>query len=181
MGLEFEVMVPNVDEKAIRKNDPRELVLAIAEAKMDVLLRRVKEPAVIVTADQVVVCNGQVMEKPKDESEARSFFKCYREQKLAEVINTLVVVNTATGDRATGHDVVRLQFKSFPPELVDQMLKGTDFMLCAGGLRAESPLFEPYIESIEDKEDRLQGLPKKLLIQLFHKVGAADLANRAQI
>ena len=179
--MEFEVISPDINEKAIRRNNARELVLAIAEAKMDVLVKMVNEPAIIVTADQVVVCSGRVMEKPKDEAQAREFFECYNASKLAEVINTLVVVNTVTGARATGHDIVQIRFNHIPPEMVDKMIHNTEFLKCSGGLKAESPIFEPYIAHIDDKEDRLQGLPKKLLGQLFHKVGAADLANRAKI
>jgi len=46
MGYEFEVMSANIDEKAIRFDDPKKLTLAIVNAKADALekIKRGRSP-----------------------------------------------------------------------------------------------------------------------------------------
>ena len=75
MGYEFEVMPSHIDEKAIRHDNPKELVLALANAKADALLPRIAEPALLITADQVVAWKDEIREKPRDEKEERYFLK----------------------------------------------------------------------------------------------------------
>ena len=61
MGLQFEIHKPDIDEKAIRRQDPAELVLALGVAKAKALLEGPKaadfaaRSALVLTADQVVV------------------------------------------------------------------------------------------------------------------------------
>ena len=73
MGIEFEVMVADINEKAIRFDDPKELVLALARAKAEVLKQKIPEPTILITSDQVVVWEGKIREKPENEKEARFF------------------------------------------------------------------------------------------------------------
>ena len=37
----------------------------IANAKADALLSKVTEPSILITSDQVIVCNGVIREKPE--------------------------------------------------------------------------------------------------------------------
>ena len=73
IGFEFEIMSPDIDEKAIRSKNPEDLVMAIANAKADALVSKIKEPAILITSDQVVLCKDKIREKPVGEKEAREF------------------------------------------------------------------------------------------------------------
>lgn len=55
MGYAHSSMAPDIDEKAIRHEDPYFMPTLIARAKADALLERVNIPALIITADQVVL------------------------------------------------------------------------------------------------------------------------------
>ena len=63
LGLAYDVISPDIDEKAIREADPEKLVLAIAHAKADAVSAQVKEPSIVIASDQVVVWNGQIRER----------------------------------------------------------------------------------------------------------------------
>lgn len=58
-NFKFEVLAPDIDEKAIRFDDPEKLVIAIARAKSKEIVRRLKgdgngdKEAFILTGDQV--------------------------------------------------------------------------------------------------------------------------------
>jgi len=58
MGYEFEVMPSNIDEEEIRLENPQELTLALSYVKTNALLSKIKEPAILITSDQVVCWNG---------------------------------------------------------------------------------------------------------------------------
>jgi septum formation protein len=73
MGYAFAVMPAHIDERAIRSEDSGALTLALAHAKADALLPQIHEPALLITADQVVVWQGTIREKPQHaEKPARS-------------------------------------------------------------------------------------------------------------
>src|SRR3989344_5547078 len=77
MGYEFEVRSANIDEKAIRIDDPKELTLALARAKAEALRAQFLEDAILITSDQVVVWNGEIREKPQDKKKAEDFLEGY--------------------------------------------------------------------------------------------------------
>ena len=63
--MSFEIMPADIDEKLIRRDDPVEMTRVIAHAKTDALLLQIQGPAVLITADTVVTCNGNIREKQK--------------------------------------------------------------------------------------------------------------------
>ncbi|MCH8049247.1 Maf family protein [Patescibacteria group bacterium] len=168
-GIEFESISPDIDEKAIRRDDPKELVLAIAHAKADVLEKQITEPALLITSDQVTICHGEIREKPETEEEARRYLKSY-EKYPAELINGLVVTNTKTGKRAEGIGTVKIFLKGFPDKVIDQIIAKGDGFTCSGGFQAEDPLTRRYIDRMEGTDEGAKGLPLDLLKRLMKEV-----------
>ena len=171
MGYEFEVMPADIDEKAIRRENPEELVLALANAKADALLPKIKRPAILITADQVVAWNGEIREKPESEEEAKEFLRTYY-QAPAEVINGIVVMNTETGKRVSAVDSSRVYFKEIPEAALKQFAKLEHIYRRAGGFAIRDPLIQPYIEKVEGTDDSATGLPKELTERLIREVKA---------
>jgi len=165
----FESLSPDIDEKTIRDEDPKTLTRMIAHAKADALLPKIHEPAVLVTADQIVVVNGHVREKPRDEEECRAFLHSYNDQPV-EVVNGIVATHTQTGMRAEGNDVVRIQFKHIPEAVIEQLILEGDVMHCAGGLRAEHPALQNSIASMDGTVESLRGVPLELTKRLIKQV-----------
>ena len=77
MGIPFAVMVADIDEKSIRRETPEELTRAIARAKADALMARIGESVLLITADTVVVYNGQIREKAETLDQAADFLREY--------------------------------------------------------------------------------------------------------
>lgn len=86
-GLKYDVVTAGIDEKAIRHDEPQQLVLALGRAKRDAILAKLHEqdagsaPAatqrgpLLITCDQVVVHQGRILEKPEDEVQCREFIR----------------------------------------------------------------------------------------------------------
>ncbi len=122
---------PDIDEKAIRRDDPSDLTLAIAHAKMDKLVEMSKTDdtlrnTVIVASDQVTVWQGVVREKPVDKAEARHFLSTYGPDAPATHVTAVVAYNTVTGTRAAGVDIAVLHFNKITDDAINALIaKGT--------------------------------------------------------
>lgn len=169
-GVAFEVMSADIDEKAIRTDDHRALPLLIAHAKADALLERIEGPATLITADQVVICDGELREKPESDAEAANFLFSYAKHP-AETVSAVVVCDVGSGRRSGGIDIAKVQFNPMPAKAVmDYIASGSPF-LNAGGFDHEHPLLAPYVFRIEGAPDSVMGLPLMLLGRLVAEVG----------
>ncbi|GMI89744.1 hypothetical protein like AT5G42770 [Hibiscus trionum] len=136
MGYEFTLMSADIDEKAIRKEKPEELVMALAEAKADAILHRLPvgdyvkeaEPTLLITSDQVVVYEGVIREKPADAEEARKFLKGYLGGHCATV-GSVLVMNLKTGFRKGDWDKVEIYFNQIPDEVIEKLVGTIDSVL----------------------------------------------------
>ena len=80
---------PDIDEKAIRRSDPKEMVLAISEAKTDRALELIESdpsfaanrPDFLICGDQVIQFKDQIREKPIDEAQAKNHLQSYGKEK----------------------------------------------------------------------------------------------------
>src|SRR3989338_4271011 len=123
-GYTFDVMVSNIDEKAIRHEDVYELPLRLAKAKAYALLPRIHEQALLITADQVVVWNGELREKPADAEEARRYLETFSgSEHPAECVNGITVSNTANGKSLTEREISKVYFSTISREKIEMFLK----------------------------------------------------------
>jgi septum formation protein len=72
VGVPYETRAANIDEKAIRDDDPAQLTRKLAEAKAWKVAAEYPD-AVIVSGDAVAAKNGKIYEKPLDLDEAAKF------------------------------------------------------------------------------------------------------------
>jgi septum formation protein len=128
--LNWEFQSPDIDEKSIRCDNPFELPLLIAKAKAAVF-----EPqeALLVTADQIVLFDGTVREKPHDEQQAREFLLSYS-KRFAQTINAIVVTNLKTGEQVSNVDVATVAFDEITPSIIVESIRRGDCFSNAGGL-----------------------------------------------
>lgn len=164
-GYHFSVMSADIDEKAIRHPDPKQLVLAIANAKADVLLRTVAPDNVLITADQVVMCHDEIFEKPASKQQARHFLQTYNKYS-AYTITGLVVSHQ--GKRVSGVDVAKVNFNIIDEDAIEALIDNEEIYHCAGGFQIEKgDELNPYVASYEGDLDSIKGLPIKLLEKLL--------------
>lgn len=166
MGYKFIVMHPNIDEKKIRHQDPKKLVLALAYAKADALLPRIKKPAILITSDQVVYCNNRIIEKPEDKNEAREFLRLYSQHPV-KTINATVVTNAANKKQLGAIDTATIWFRPIPEKVIEQLVKKSLILNCAGGFYIDDPVLKKYILKIKGTIESIMGLPKELTEQLI--------------
>ncbi len=170
MGLKYEVISPAINEKAIRFSDPDELVLAIANAKADAVVKHVIEPALVICSDQVVVWNGEIREKPESVEQAKNFIRSYSEHP-AMIVNGMTVTNTETGKRVQGVEAMHAWYMPIPDDIVELLASGENGMLSAGALRFEHPMMQEFMIYTDGSRNIALGLPKKMLTKLLSEQG----------
>lgn len=170
LGIPFERMTADIDEKAIRHDDPVELTRRLANAKADALLLRAPKDALLITSDQVVMCHGKLREKPVDADEEKEFLSEYASNP-AEVVNAVVVHNTTTGKRFEGTDISTVFFNPIPDDAVQRIVEDGKCFTQAGGFGIQDPLFKEYIAKFEGEMESVMGLPKTLTLRLLKEAG----------
>ena len=185
-----EFISPDIDEKAIRRDDPKEMVLAIAHAKADKAIEIITnrkggvKPHVIICADQVVLFGAQVREKPASRAQAKEHLKSYGLEKVpARCTTGVVVVSGANYDvRHDGVDVAVQHFEEIPDEICDVLLDKGEILNCAGSFVVEDPLLAPYLGSRQGEVASIQGMPanltRKLLLQARSSLEEASKKQR---
>ncbi|MBI5733438.1 MAG: Maf-like protein [Candidatus Kerfeldbacteria bacterium] len=169
LGYEYEVMSPDVDEKAIPGEDPKKLTMTLARVKAAALLPQIKEPAVLITADQVVIYDGEIRGKPVGQDEARRFLKSYSNNHTGH-INSIVVTNTQTGKTAEDSDYSEVYFTTIPDDIIENFVKNPKIYERAGGFSVRDPLMQKYILNIKGSRESVMGLPVELLKSLISQV-----------
>ncbi len=171
MGFQFESYAPDIDEKAIRHNNPKTLVLAIAKAKAAALqIKLGKMDAVLITSDQVTLYKDEIREKPIDMQQTRAFIDSYSGDK-ASTITAIVITNLNSGKQFAETDLATIYFKEIPETARETIIQECDLLNCSGGFVIDHPLAEPYIEKIEGESSSIIGLPEKLTRELLLKAG----------
>lgn len=142
-GLNFEVIVKPVDEAAIKEAmldegaRPREIADALAEAKALRVSR--EEEGLVIGADQVMVMNGKLFDKPSSIFEARERLLLMRGQRH-ELIGSVVV---ASGGAPVWRFVseTKLWMRDFSDEFLDDYLRREGDLLTksVGAYRFEGP------------------------------------------
>jgi septum formation protein len=169
MGYEFEVMPSHIDEKAIRIADPVELTMALSVAKADALIPKISEPAILITADQVVVCQGEVWEKPESADEARYFLKTCNVMPV-ETVGAVVVTNLSNKKRAQAHLRTKLYFNPFSDEEIEKLIEDGEVFRLAGGFGVAGGIWDKHIKNVEGELDSARGLSKIEIARLIKEV-----------
>ena len=176
MGIKFTVHKADIDERAIgdRSSDGQvqELVLLLANAKADAIIPALPEESrgmILLTADQVVTCNGKILEKPLNEDEFRGFVREYASNPC-RTVGSVVLTDTSSGTRVQGVDTATIHLKPIPEDVILKLLEEGQIFYCAGGLMIEHPLIQPFIDRIEGTLDSIMGLSKALVSDLIEKL-----------
>ena len=196
MNVPFHIVVRSIDERNLGDRDtdpsPQELVYRLANAKMDHLVQEIGagncrdellsnssakdvEEWVILTADQVVTCNGKILEKPDNLTQAKAFVAQYGTHPCSTV-GCVVLHHLPSQLRVWDHHIATIHFHkdrttADAAQLVDALVAdGAPVLDCAGGLMIEHPLTQQYVDRVEGTQDSVMGLDKATVTGLLREL-----------
>lgn len=183
-GFEFEVIPANIDEKAIRDDDPKELVRKLGVAKSEQVLQNINlkadfcmyNNAIIITSDQVAVreSDGEILEKPltsiglPDTDLAKRYLRSLIDSRVI-FYTSLVCSNRRTNLRTTQVVINEVTFAPFSETEISELVSiGLTFKACGAlpsglvGARA-SEIVDSHIETFSGDATAMVGLPMNAL------------------
>ncbi|MCX7685348.1 MAG: Maf family nucleotide pyrophosphatase [Acetobacteraceae bacterium] len=174
-GLSFTVMPPAVDEAAIKQAakaeaiPPRDAAVMLAEAKAERISRRHPE-ALVIGADQLLVCEGEWFDKPADARAAEAQLA-----RLSGRVHELVtaVVCHRGGLRVWQHVAApRLAMRALRPEVIAEYVaaEGDAVTRSVGAYRVEG-LGLRLFRRIEGEHTGILGLPMLPLLGFLRQHG----------
>ncbi len=156
LGVEFEVVVPGVEE--LSGGDPEAEVLENARRKA----RAAKSDGLVIACDTDVVLDGTALGKPGGEAEAREYLELLSGRRH-EVLSGLVVL--AEGRERAGLDRTTVVFKELDEASKDRYVRFGEWRGRSGGYAIQT-LGSTLVARIEGSVSNVVGLPVGLLFEL---------------
>lgn len=176
LGVSFTVLAADADEHCELK-DPvayaEELARRKGQATLSLLPPDEQKSSVILSADTVVVCDGEILGKPVDRDDAIRMLTLLR-GRAHRVITGIAV--TAEGVTHTDHSDTRVLVSQIPDEELLRYVDSKDPMDKAGAYGIQGA-FSRWIEGIEGCYFSVVGLPVHALGELYRRVTGEELGR----
>ncbi|HEY8083496.1 MAG TPA: Maf family protein [Solirubrobacterales bacterium] len=156
LGVEFEVVVPGVEE--LTGGDPEMEVLENARRKA----RAVERDGLVIACDTDVVIDGRALGKPAGEVEAGEYLTLLS-GRAHEVLSGLVVL--VDGREQAGLERTTVVFKDLDEQAVERYVRFGEWRGRSGGYAIQT-LGSSLIARIEGSVSNVVGLPVGLLADL---------------
>jgi septum formation protein len=159
LGLEFEVVVPGVEE--LDAGDPEFLVIENARRKA----RAVERPqgAIVIACDTDVVLDGEVLGKPADAAESRAYLD--RMSGRSHTVMSGLVVIDAAGEERSGLERTEVVFKDLTDAEKQRYVNFGEWEGRSGGYAIQT-LGSTLVGRLEGSVSNVVGLPVGLLVEL---------------
>ena len=170
MGAKFAVLATDADESSTVR-DPSALTRELAERKaratLDALAARGEaDGAIIIAADTVVACGGEILGKPRNESDARRMLKMLS-GNTHEVATGIAIAHK--GEIYTDCSLTHVMVDHIPDAQIDAYIASGECNDKAGAYAIQGG-FSRWIRGIDGCYFGVVGLPVNLLSRLFHSV-----------
>ena len=197
MGIDYHALIRPIDEKEIGNRDtdtPEALVQAVAQAKMNHLIKEIVSGNcdndlpphdndtngewIILTGDQVVTCQGHILEKPDNITQAKEFVTQYGKHPCLTV-GCVVLTHLPSRTSISGIHTATVHFlptltEDVASKIIDTFIENDEpIMSCAGGLMVEHPLTQQYVDRIEGNMDSVMGLCPEMVRRLLRGLHAS--------
>lgn len=167
-GFAFDPCAVSVDEARLPGEDAVVYVerLAVAKAQAGAALNPAR---VVLGADTIVVIEGEILGKPRDETDARRMLSLLS-GAWHEVLTGVALVRAETVDVKVAHEVTKVRFATMTADEIEWYLNTGEAMDKAGAYAIQGRAAR-FIEGIEGDYLNVVGLPVRLLYNLLRDFG----------
>ncbi len=162
-GVDFTVVPSSFLEPKNTGLSPKEYAEFLAYNKaLDVFNER---GGVVLGADTIVVLNGEILGKPKDEKDAERMLKSLS-GKLHYVITGYSII---TKDKVyKGHDITKVTFKKLSNQLICEYIKTGSPLDKAGAYGIQDKVL--LVDKVEGDYDNVVGLPTYKILKILAEI-----------
>lgn len=176
-GLAFTAVPARLDETALIESliaegaKPRDIADALAEAKTLKVARTAPPDAIVLGADQLLVCEGRIFEKPRDRAEAAAHL-AFLSGKRHELVGGVVAARG--GEVIWRHvETARLTMRAMDAAFISDYLDAAgDVVLSSVGCYHLEGLGPHLMTRIEGDFFAILGLPLLAVLDMLRTQGA---------
>lgn len=164
-GLDFTVRVADIDETMDAGKAPFEEVARVSRLKAQAVARKPED--VVIAADTIVVCEGKVLGKPRNEEDAYRILSLLS-GRHHEVMTGMTVLR---GEEIITHtEVTKIHFRELLPAEIRAYIASGEPMDKAGayGIQGGAALF---VDQMEGDYYNVMGLPVCRLAMILRSFG----------
>lgn len=161
-GIPFEIRAADIDETMDPERSPYDEVARVSRCKAEATPREAGD--VVIAADTIVVCQGQVLGKPRDAADAKAMLRLLSGRDHQVMTGMTILV----GDRAVSlTEVTDIHFRELSDREIDAYVATGEPMDKAGsyGIQGGAALFA---EKMVGDYYNVMGLPVCRLWQVLH-------------
>ena len=173
VGITFEVIPSHIPEEPLDGETPAEHVTRLASQKASEVAGRVGADKWVIGSDTVVIVDGEILEKPVDESDAMFMLKKLsgREHK---VITGYAIINSSGGEETKRAVETAVKFKELTDSEIEGYVDSGEPMDKAGAYAIQG-LGSFMVEGIVGSYSNVVGLPVCQIVNDLEEVGAVRL------
>ena len=166
-GVEFEQVIPQLSEVQHPDEPPFNYAVRLAEDKAGWVCTRVTDDKLVIGCDTVVVLDGRVCDKPRDENEAVDTLTLLSGKE--HVVCTALAMVAGGKVVASGHELTRVFFNEVTSAQIEDYI-ATGEPLDKAGAYGIQGMGAFLVDRIEGNLDNVIGLPRCLLDKLAREV-----------
>jgi septum formation protein len=173
-GVEFELAESGVEEQRLGNEPTTEFALRMAAEKALAVSRLARE-ALVLGADTVVECGGEILGKPRDHADAHRMLRALS-SRFHTVVTAFALARNARV--VESHAVVsRVRFRELGDHEIDAYIRTGEPMDKAGayGIQAEGA---GLVVEVEGERDNVMGLPVGEVLAALGRHGIASRQGR---
>ncbi|MEK7482629.1 MAG: Maf family nucleotide pyrophosphatase [Patescibacteria group bacterium] len=170
IGNNFEVKTSAYEEDNTLAMSPKDLVLYHSLEKGRDVAKQLPE-GVVIGADTVVVFDGQVLGKPRNEDEAREMLEKISGQ-VVDIISGIAVIDSAAKKELRDFEITIVKMKQMSGEEITAYIKTGEPMDKAGAFAVQDR-GAVFIEKIDGCYFNAVGLPLFKLNNLLNSLGVS--------
>lgn len=168
IGVSFELVPSNINERPHQDEAPADYIIRLARAKVIDAARK-RDSGLVIGADTIVVLDGRILGKPRDEDDASRMLKLLSGRWHA-VMTGVALYDAATRREVADYDKTLVRFAQLSDKEIDWYIKTGEPMDKAGSYAIQER-GAMFVEEIAGNYHNVVGLPLTLLYRLSKRMG----------
>ena len=172
MGLNFEIIPSNYEEKLVSDDFSYDKIEDLATQKCLDVVRRVDKNSLVLAADTVVVLHNKILGKPHTKEDAHIML---RELSGAThmVVTAICAINTKTNRAVTISTTSYVRFKEFTENMIDEYIEKFNPVDKAGSYGIQE-LPDGYLDKYEGSFENIVGLCPESVKRVLNQLGYSN-------
>ena len=174
LGLTFTVRAAEINEDAVTAETPAALVETLARQKGEAVLAAAPQGSLVIAADTVVVLDGEILGKPRDEQEAVAMLTRLSGRLHTVYTGLAVLVSGDAARCAVTHEAAAVRFRALTEREILRYVQ-TGEPLDKAGAYGIQEYGATLVERVEGDYFAVVGLPLCRLTVVLSELGYDNL------